>query len=75
VVLHNALDHDLGGSNFNVGYDATWFSPDDGDVHLTPAGEAVLMDIAMWQPGDPSADIDGDPIPTDVPSFPGYDQP
>ena len=33
------------------------------------------MDIALWQPGDPVADIDGDPIPTDLPSFPGYDQP
>ena len=33
------------------------------------------MDIAMWEDGDPTADVDGDDIPTDMSSFPGYDQP
>lgn len=74
----NAVDEPaLAGSNLDVGpVMAEWFlNLGANDYHLTPAGEAALMDIAMWQPGDPTADIDGDPIPTDLPSFPGYDQP
>ena len=55
---------------------AGWFvSLGMNDYHLTTAGETAFMDIAMWQTGDPLADVDGHPIPTDVPSFPGYDQP
>ncbi len=33
------------------------------------------MDIAQWTKGDPLTDIDGDAIPQEMPSFPGYDQP
>ena len=33
------------------------------------------MDIAQWDEGDPLFDFEGDAIPTDMPSFPGYDQP
>jgi hypothetical protein len=55
---------------------SSWFAmPDMGDYHLTTSGETEFADIAMWQEGDPLTDIDGDPIPTDMPSFPGYDQP
>jgi len=71
----NALDTDLGGSNQPVGYEVGWFEPAEGDYHLTTAGETIFMGIASWQPGDPLTDIDGDAIPTDGPSFPGYDQP
>ena len=73
----NALDtSNLGATNVEVGsYDPLWFSATDGVYSLTPAGEAVFVDIAQWVDGDPLADIDGDAIPTDLPSFPGYDQP
>lgn len=75
---NNAVDTDgFGASNVNRGaWNSLWFSmPDSGDYHLTEAGEDVFMDIAMWQDGDPLMDIDGDAIPTEAPSFPGYDQP
>ena len=67
----------LGGSNENVGmYDSSWFAdPGTGDYRLTTAGESEFMNIAQWQDGDPLTDIDGEPIPTDMPSFPGYHQP
>lgn len=66
----------LGGSTVNVGaYDSTWFSPADGLYTLTASGETEFMDIAQWVEGDPLFDFEGDVIPTDVPSFPGYDQP
>jgi hypothetical protein len=75
---YNAMDTSgLGGTNDNVGmYDAAWFvSPGTGNYGLSSAGEPEFMDIAQWQDGDPLADFEGDPIPTDMPSFPGYDQP
>lgn len=75
---HNALDVvGLGATNQNVGaYDGAWFvEPGVGDYHLTTAGGMALMDMAMWQDGDPLADIDGDPIPVGGPSLPGVDQP
>ena len=70
-------DSGLGGTNDNVGaLNPAWFSnPAAGDYGLSASGETTFMDIAMHQAGDPLADIDGDPIPTDMPSFPGYDQP
>ncbi len=73
----NAVDGSgLGGGNVDVGnLDGTWFSPAANDYHLTASGEAVFMDIAQWTKGDPLTDIDGDAIPQDMPSFPGYDQP
>ena len=76
---YNALDTSgLGATNDDsIGaWDSGWFAaPDSGDYHLTAAGEMTFMDIAQWQDGDPLADIDGDAISTDMPSFPGYDQP
>jgi hypothetical protein len=75
---YNAIDTSgLGGTNDNVGmYDAAWFvSPGTGNYGLSSAGEPEFMDISQWQDGDPLADFEGDPIPTDMPSFPGYDQP
>ncbi len=74
----NALDlGTLGASNENVGvYNGEWFAdPGTVDYHLATAGEARFSNIAMWQEGNPTTDIDGDPIPTDIRSFPGYDQP
>ena len=74
----NAVDgSSLGGTNDDVGpIMAGWFTNlGTNDFHLTTAGETTFMDIATWQAGDPTTDIDGDPIPTDMPSFPGYDQP
>ena len=72
---NNGLDADLSGTNVSVGYAAGWFDPAEGDFHLTTTGETTFTDIAMWQEGEPTTDVDGDPIPTDMPSFPGYDQP
>lgn len=66
----------LGGSTMNVGpYDSAWFSPTDGIYTLTASGQTEFMDIAQWSEGDPLFDFEGDAIPTDTPSFPGYDQP
>lgn len=45
------------------------------DPHLSRVGREALMGIAQWGDGDPTADIDGDPIAADAPSFPGFDQP
>ncbi|MBL4683325.1 MAG: hypothetical protein JKY37_01955 [Nannocystaceae bacterium] len=77
-VLSSGVDEGgLGGTNTNVGaFDPGWFSnPAMGNYHLTGSGETVFMDIADWVTGDPLFDVDGDPIPTDMPSFAGYDQP
>lgn len=70
-------DSNLGGSNPDVGAAmAGWFL-DLGmnNYRLSSNGETVFADIAMWQEGDPLVDIDGEPIPTQEPSLPGYDQP
>lgn len=67
----------LAGSNPNVGAAmAGWFL-DLGmnNYRLSPDGETIFADIAMWQEGDPVVDVDGEPIPTMEPSLPGYDQP
>ncbi len=75
---YNALDTaGLGGTNDVVGaYDGAWFvNPGVTDYHLTSEGETDLMDVALWQDSDPLFDVDGDPIPMGMPSFPGYDQP
>lgn len=75
---NNAVDTaGLGASNTDVGnYNGAWFiSPGMGNYRLTSTGETVFDGIALWQDGDPITDIDGDPIPTEGPSFPGYDQP
>lgn len=74
----NAVDETgLGATNQMVGaFDPGWFSnPGAGDFTLTSAGETEFMDIAQWEEGDPLFDFEGDAIPTDMPSFPGYDQP
>lgn len=73
----NAVDTGIGGSNIDVGsVMATWFTGlGTGDLHLSPEGAMVFGGIAQWQMGDPVADIDGDPIPSDMSSVPGYDQP
>lgn len=72
----NALDSSAFGlMNENTGYNAAWFSPAEGDFTLTASGQTTFMDIAQWVEGDPLFDFEGDAIPTDVPSFPGYDQP
>ena len=74
----SAVDENgLGASNANVGaHEDAWFAnPLTGNYHLSATGETTFMDIAEWQEGDPAADVDGDPIPTDMPSFPGFDQP
>jgi hypothetical protein len=74
----NAVDQNgLGGDNVNVGvYNSTWFDDaDNWDFRISPTGEPIFMDIAEWQAGDPLTDIDGNPIPTEMPSFPGFHQP
>jgi hypothetical protein len=74
----NAVDtSSLGATNDDLGaWNPDWFNnPDDGNYHLTPTGETAFDGIAEWQDGDPLSDVDGHPIPTAMPSFPGYDQP
>lgn len=78
LLATNAVDDSgIGGPNDNVGAaDPGWFSNVGADnFHLSMTGETVFMDLAQWQDGDPTTDVDGDPIPTDMPSFPGYGQP
>jgi len=73
----NAVDESgLGGTNQMVGaFDAGWFAnPGAGDFRLTSSGETEFMDIAQWTDGDPLTDVDGEPVPIDMPSLPGYDQ-
>ncbi len=77
-LVYNAVDNPIiGRPNVDVGAAmGSWFMGlGTGDFHLSAAGEGMFADIAQWQEGDPVADVDGDPIPTDTPSFPGYDQP
>jgi hypothetical protein len=75
----NAMDLavPLAGGNVNVGaFVNGWFtSAAMGDYRLSASGQGVIPEAATWQEGDPLFDFDGDPIPTDMPSFPGYDQP
>ena len=78
TVSLSAVDESgLGATNEPVGsFVPGWFvNPAANNYHLTASGEAVFMDIAQWTKGDPLTDIDGDAIPQDMPSFPGYDQP
>ena len=75
----NRTDTDVGGAD-NVSTDVPneedWFVAFfRGDYHLSAQGQDELDGIAMWQEGDPATDIDGEPVSTDSPSFPGYDQP
>lgn len=43
---------------------------DNNNLHLLYGGED-FRDVARWQPGDPTTDIDGDPRPT-TPGSPDY---
>jgi len=65
------------GSNVDVGpVTPGWFvGLAANDFHLTASGQETFADIALWEPGDPLTDIDGDPIPMEQSSTPGYDQP
>jgi hypothetical protein len=59
TVAGSASEADVGA--FNAG----WFvNFNGGDYHLTPLGATTFADIAQWQTGDPSTDIDGEPRPT-----------
>ncbi|MCX4239113.1 hypothetical protein [Paraliomyxa miuraensis] len=50
----------------NVGpFSAGWFvNFNGGDYHLTASGTSAFADVANWNTGDPSTDIDGDPRPS-----------
>lgn len=79
----NAAEHELGGTNVEVGpMRTTWFAAyDQGDFGLTLEGRDVFAGIAEWEPGDPREDVHGDPRPAvegardhagaDVPSVDG----
>jgi hypothetical protein len=72
---NNALDTDvteLGETNVEVEPELAWFEV--GLPRLTAAGAEALDGIAQWQAGDPLTDVDGNPIPTDDPSYPGLHQ-
>ncbi|MCA9705221.1 MAG: hypothetical protein KDK70_05135 [Myxococcales bacterium] len=78
TLANNAVDDGgIGGSNVDVGAAmGNWFMGlATGDLHLSATGAGVFADIAEWQATDPTMDVDGDPIPSGAPSFPGYDQP
>lgn len=75
---NNAVDDSgIDGSNVDVGSVVpNWFTGlATSDFHLAPAGAMLFAEIAQWQEGDPSTDVDGDPVPSETPSYPGYDQP
>ncbi|MEM9457495.1 MAG: hypothetical protein AAGF11_25170 [Myxococcota bacterium] len=79
VFSHDALDDpSIMGTNLsNVGpIMPAWFAGLGlSDFHLTATGQDTFGSLAMWEPGDPLTDIDGDPIAMDSESTPGYDQP
>ncbi len=60
----SAVDEPIG-DNVNVGAaDLAWFADGvDGDFGLREEGATVFEDIAVWLPGDPVLDIDGDARP------------
>ncbi|MEX1361811.1 MAG: hypothetical protein AB1Z98_01700 [Nannocystaceae bacterium] len=78
----SASEVDLpGATNVNVGsFDdtSTWFvNVSGGDFSLTTSGDETFIDIAQWNEGDSSTDIDGDPRPTTdgAPDYAGADVP
>jgi len=59
-------------------FDVGWFEDfNGGDYGLTVSGAPLFEDIAQWQSGDPTTDIDGDPRPTvdGTPDYAGADVP
>lgn len=78
VISNSAVDEAIDG-NMNVGAAVlAWFVDGTaGNFHLTATGAMVFADIAQWQPGDPTTDIDGDPRPAmdGEPDFAGADVP
>src|SRR5690606_17893169 len=42
----------------------SWFAGWPGNLRLTAAGKDQFDGVALWQPGDPTTDIDGQPRPT-----------
>jgi hypothetical protein len=42
----------------------SWFSGWASDLRLTANGVTAFTDVALWQSGDPAADIDGAPRPS-----------
>ncbi|WP_106092993.1 right-handed parallel beta-helix repeat-containing protein [Enhygromyxa salina] len=66
----------LVGDNVALGdVEVGWFDGYlSGDFHLSGSQPAATDTAAIWQSGDPSTDIDGDPRPTqDGPDFAGAD--
>jgi len=66
-----------GAGNQNVGSMNTgWFVDSaSGDFHLDPSYADIFTNVAQWQTGDPTLDLDGDPRPTvdGTPDFVGAD--
>lgn len=59
----NAVDEAIAG-NENVGPLVTdWFLSVPDELHLNVEGVAAFAEIAEWNTGDPTVDIDGDPRP------------
>ena len=57
-------------------FDDGWFTVSDGSrFQLSAAGQGVFADIADWDEGDPTFDIDGTARPTRERGFPGVDEP
>jgi hypothetical protein len=63
---HTAAELDLGGTNTAVGpMSMMWFTGyANGDFWLSPTGASHFEDVARWEEGDPSTDIDGELRPT-----------
>jgi hypothetical protein len=74
---HNGVDTPgLLGSNELVGpYQAAWFLQGTSFPRLSEMGASHFDGIAQWAEGDPLTDVDGNPIPTETSSHPGWHQP
>lgn len=81
VIENSALESAFGMGNRAVGPvdTANWFVDfAGGDLHLNAEiPETLFGAVAIWEPGDPSTDIDGDPRPTtaEAPDWCGADIP
>jgi hypothetical protein len=78
TITNSAIEMQVIGDNVTLGnMDTAWFANyANGDFHLSGLHPAEIDTAAIWQPGDPLVDIDGDPRPQDqTPTAAGADLP
>ncbi len=72
---HDQPGQGLGGTTVE-NFDPTWFViSDESRFLLSESGQLIFADIADWDDGDPTEDIEGDPRPTKSAGYPGVDEP